>query len=63
MQAIMEPQIMIDGQACGLSKAGTLWAGRRALRYFWPASIILLLAPGFGKDVVFGGFDLVDLLD
>ena len=26
MQAIMEPQIMIDGQVCGLSKAGTLWA-------------------------------------
>ena len=35
--------------------------GRALCRYFWTASIILLLAPGFGE--VFGGLDLVDLLD
>ena len=37
--------------------------GRALCRYFWTASIILLFAPGFGKDTVFGGLDLMDLVD
>ena len=58
MQAIMEPQIRIDGQDCRLFKAGTLWAELCA-----DISGQLQLSYYFGEDTVFGGLDLMDLVD